>query len=209
MLNWRRNSSIRETESTRRLIPSQWRRRPNGSAIVRDYEELDAVLWADPDRLQQVVWNLLSNAIKFSPPKSSIRVSLHRCGSAVEIVIGDQGEGIDPQFLPHMFDRFRQSDTGPNRRSNGLGLGLSIVKHLVELHGGQVCSGGPGLGLGTRVTVKLPIAESPATLVSGRAARFPRQGVARLATCSSSTTIWRLVSRWRVFSAAISRKWLQ
>src|SRR4029078_3257229 len=90
----------------------------------------------DASRLQQIVWNLLSNAIKFTPAKGRVNVSLKRKDSNVQITVSDTGRGIDPAFVPFMFDRFRQADTGTARHFGGLGLGLSIVRHLVELHGG-------------------------------------------------------------------------
>jgi signal transduction histidine kinase len=110
----------------------------------------------DPDRLQQIVCNLLSNAIKFSPPSSRVELRLQRAGAEVAIVVRDAGAGISPDFLPHVFDRFRQEDAGAKRRFGGLGLGLAIVKHLVELHGGSVTveSGGPDRG--ATFIVRLP-----------------------------------------------------
>ena len=94
-------------------------------------------LSADPGRLHQVVWNLLSNAIKFTPPEGRIHVRLERANSYVEFTVEDSGPGIEPAFLPHVFDRFRQADASSTRRQGGLGLGLAIVRHLVELHGGN------------------------------------------------------------------------
>lgn len=111
----------------------------------------------DPDRLQQIIWNLLSNAIKFTPKGGSVGVRLERIHSHVEITISDTGQGIAPEFLPHVFERFRQSDSSSTRRHGGLGLGLSIVCQLVELHGGSVTAQSPGVGLGTIFKVVLPI----------------------------------------------------
>jgi len=111
----------------------------------------------DPQRLQQVLWNLLVNAVKFTPPGGRVRVSLERVNSHAEIVIEDSGVGITPSFLPHVFERFRQADGSTTRRHGGLGLGLSIVKSLVELHGGSVRADSPGEGQGSRFTVGLPI----------------------------------------------------
>jgi PAS domain S-box-containing protein len=110
----------------------------------------------DPDRLQQVIWNLLTNAVKFTPSGGRIGVSLSRLGSVAELAVSDNGEGIAPEFLPFIFDRFRQGDTSVTRPHGGLGLGLAIVRHLVELHGGrvQVFSAGPGRG--ATFTVHLP-----------------------------------------------------
>jgi signal transduction histidine kinase len=115
-------------------------------------------VWGDPGRLQQVVWNLLSNAIKFTPRDGKVQVVLRRVGSHVEIAVADTGIGIAPPFLGHVFERFRQADASTTRKYGGLGLGLSIVKHLVELHGGTVRVDSPGEGLGTTFTVTLPLA---------------------------------------------------
>jgi PAS domain S-box-containing protein len=110
----------------------------------------------DPDRLQQVVWNLLSNAIKFSPPNGRVGVDLHRWEGGAEIVVSDNGMGISRDFLPHVFDRFRQADSSMTRMQGGLGLGLAIVRHLVEVHGGTVRAESEGEGRGARFTVRLP-----------------------------------------------------
>src|SRR5262249_55563655 len=91
---------------------------------------------ADPNRLQQVVLNLLNNAIKFTPRQGQVKVRLERSGSQIELIVTDTGQGISPEFLPYVFDRFRQADSTTTRRHGGLGLGLAIVRHLVELHGG-------------------------------------------------------------------------
>ncbi len=110
----------------------------------------------DPDRLQQVAWNLISNAIKFTPQGGSVLVSLHRVDSHYEVTVDDTGKGIAPEFLPHVFDRFRQADATTTRAFGGLGLGLSIVRQLVELHGGRVRADSAGEGLGSTFTVSLP-----------------------------------------------------
>ena len=112
----------------------------------------------DPVRLQQVVWNLLSNAIKFTPRGGRVQVRLERVNSHVEISVSDTGPGISPEFLPHVFDRFRQADQRTTRQHGGMGLGLSIVRHLVELHGGTVRAESAGLGEGSTFTVLLPVA---------------------------------------------------
>jgi PAS domain S-box-containing protein len=111
----------------------------------------------DAERLQQVVWNLLSNAIKFTPPDGRVQVELQRVESQVELRVVDTGVGINPTFLPHVFDRFSQSDSSITRSRRGLGMGLAIVKSLVELHGGVVSVSSPGEGQGAVFTVKLPI----------------------------------------------------
>jgi signal transduction histidine kinase/CheY-like chemotaxis protein len=112
----------------------------------------------DPNRLQQVVWNLLSNAIKFTPKEGKVQVLLQRVNSHVEIAIADTGIGIDPQFVAHVFERFRQADASTTRQHGGLGLGLAIAKHLVELHGGTISAHSAGTGQGTTFTVQLPLA---------------------------------------------------
>jgi PAS domain S-box-containing protein len=112
----------------------------------------------DPVRLQQVVWNLLSNAIKFTPRGGRVQVKLERVNSHVEIVVSDTGSGIAPEFLPHVFDRFRQADQRTTRLYGGMGLGLAIVHNLVELHGGNVKAESEGIGKGSTFTVMLPVA---------------------------------------------------
>ena len=111
----------------------------------------------DPNRLQQVMWNLLTNATKFTPKGGRIQVLLERVNSHVEVSVVDTGEGIAPDFLPYVFDRFRQADASTTRRHGGLGIGLAIVKTLVELHGGDVRVKSPGIGAGTTFTVSLPL----------------------------------------------------
>jgi signal transduction histidine kinase/ActR/RegA family two-component response regulator len=112
----------------------------------------------DPTRLQQIVWNLLSNAIKFTPKGGKVDVLLERVNSHVEITVHDSGVGIKPEFLPLVFERFRQADASTTRSFGGLGLGLSIVKQLVELHGGSVRAKSPGEGQGATFIVSLPLA---------------------------------------------------
>ena len=111
----------------------------------------------DPVRLQQVVWNLLSNAIKFTPRGGHVQIRSERVNSHLEIVVADTGQGIASDFLPHVFDRFRQADQKTSRQHGGMGLGLAIVRHLVELHGGTVSAASEGVGQGATFTVMLPI----------------------------------------------------
>jgi len=111
----------------------------------------------DPDRLQQVVWNLLSNAIKFTPKDGRVQVLLTRVNSHLELTVSDTGQGIESKFLPYVFDRFRQADPSTTRTHGGLGLGLAIVRHLVELHGGTVTAESEGAGQGTTFKVSLPL----------------------------------------------------
>ncbi|HEX5042332.1 MAG TPA: ATP-binding protein [Candidatus Polarisedimenticolaceae bacterium] len=116
----------------------------------------------DPGRLQQVVGNLLSNALKFTPSGGTVAVALHRAGAEVEVRVQDTGKGIRQEFLPHVFDRFRQEDATTSRAHGGLGLGLSIVKQLVDLHGGTVVVWSAGDGAGATFTIRLPLtAEAP------------------------------------------------
>ncbi|MBF6941290.1 sensor histidine kinase, partial [Acinetobacter baumannii] len=106
------------------------------------------VIQGDPARLQQVVWNLLTNAIKFTPKGGRITVTYRKVGSHVELAVSDTGQGIPPEFLPHVFDRFRQADAGTTRRVGGLGLGLSISRQLIDLHGGSLGAYSAGEGHG-------------------------------------------------------------
>jgi signal transduction histidine kinase len=117
-------------------------------------------VWGDPDRLQQIIWNLLSNAVKFTPPGGRIELALEETGGAVQISISDTGVGIDAAFLPHVFERFRQADSSTTRAQAGLGLGLSIVRNLVDLHGGTITAASQGLGKGSTFTVTLPTRRS-------------------------------------------------
>ena len=114
----------------------------------------------DPERLQQVIWNLLTNAVKFTPEGGRIEVRVEQVQQHAEICVRDSGIGIDPAFLPFVFDRFRQADPSTTRQHSGLGLGLSICKHLVELHGGTIRAASEGSGKGAAFTVRLPLSES-------------------------------------------------
>ena len=130
---------------------------------------------AIPTALQQVVWNLISNAIKFTPSGGSVRVRLRRSDGHVDVVVEDTGAGIRPDFLPHVFERFRQSASSSTRAHGGPGLGLALVRHLVELHGGTVSAESRGQGHGATFTVRLPLmlaeardrAEAPAVDLQG------------------------------------------
>jgi len=114
-------------------------------------------IMGDPGRIQQVVWNLLVNAVKFTPKGGRVELRLRRVNSHIQIMVSDTGEGIAADQVAHLFERFRQADTGPTRRHTGLGIGLSLVKHLVELHGGTVSGMSAGLGQGSTFTVQLPV----------------------------------------------------
>ena len=129
----------------------------------------------DPTRLQQVIWNLLSNAVKFTPKGGNIEIRLGRSGSDAQLTVADSGEGIDPGFLPYVFDRFLQADGSITRKHGGLGLGLAIARNLIEMHGGQIEASSAGLGKGSTFTVTLPlmplsINESPVKQESPREA---------------------------------------
>lgn len=127
-----------------------------GIQIRMHIEMPDVPLDADPGRLQQVFWNLLTNSIKFTPKSGAIDVSLKCIEASVQISVADTGEGIRPEFLPFVFERFRQADSSTTRRHGGLGLGLSIVKQLVEMHGGRIHADSAGTGRGATFTVTLP-----------------------------------------------------
>ncbi len=129
-----------------------------GVKIRKVLDPLAGPVSGDPNRLQQIVWNLLNNAVKFTPRGGKVDLLLERVNSHLEITVHDTGEGISPEFLPHVFDRFRQADGTTTRRHSGLGLGLSIVKHLVELHGGTVRAKSAGVGQGATFVVELPVA---------------------------------------------------
>ncbi|MCW5621540.1 MAG: hybrid sensor histidine kinase/response regulator, partial [Burkholderiales bacterium] len=119
------------------------------------------IVAADFTRMQQVVWNLLANAVKFTPAGGSVQVSVRRLQEDIELCVRDSGEGIEPQFLPFVFDRFRQQDGSITRRHGGLGLGLAIVRHIAELHGGWVSASSPGRDLGSTFRVLLPVMHPP------------------------------------------------
>jgi len=139
---------------------------------------------ADVDRLQQVFWNLLSNAVKFTPEGGTISVSVTLTDGHLSVSVGDTGIGLDPAFVPYVFDRFRQADQSVTRGHGGLGLGLAIVKHLVELHGGRIDVRSDGVGRGTTFTLVLPrspgveVTERPnATVAEAFAIRLPGKRV--------------------------------
>ena len=140
--------------------------RPTASAkgitLSREVEPMDRLISGDLDRLQQVVWNLLSNALKFTPRGGQVSVWVRLLGDSAEIQVKDTGIGIKEDFLPYVFERFRQSDASSTRSHGGLGLGLSIARHLVEMHGGTVSAASEGEGRGAVFTVLLPLAASPA-----------------------------------------------
>jgi CheY-like chemotaxis protein len=122
-------------------------------------ERAPCLVAGDAERLQQVVWNLLSNAVKFTPEGGRVEARLARVGTQAEISISDTGQGIKAEFLPFVFERFRQADQTTTRTHGGLGLGLAIVRHLVELHGGTVAAESEGAGAGATFKVNLPLVE--------------------------------------------------
>lgn len=132
--------------------------------IQRDIHLDGEQVRGDHDRLQQIIWNLLSNALKFTAPKGHVRVSLDRCGNSVRLSVTDDGKGIAAEFLPHMFEWFRRDETSSQRGQDGLGLGLALVRHLCELHGGSVSASSPGLGRGASFEVRLPLLLAGATV---------------------------------------------
>lgn len=127
-----------------------------GVIVASNIEPGVSSIVGDPDRVQQIIWNLLSNAIKFTPASGSVRLSIRQRSGEVIIDVEDTGKGISPEFLPHVFERFRQADGSATRTSGGLGLGLAIVRHLVELHGGSTEAVSEGLNKGAKFTVRLP-----------------------------------------------------
>jgi PAS domain S-box-containing protein len=128
-----------------------------GIRLQRVLDSETSMVSGDPARLQQVVWNLLSNALKFTPKGGRVQIRLERINSHVEIIVTDTGQGISPDVLPYVFERFRQADSTTTRKHGGLGLGLAIVRHLVEMHGGTVEAESAGVGQGATFTVKLPL----------------------------------------------------
>jgi len=142
----------------------------------------------DAGRLQQLASNLLSNAVKFTPEHGAVAVQLHKNAERVQLQVKDNGIGIAPEFLPHVFDRFTQADTSAARRAGGLGIGLALVRHIALLHGGQVCADSPGPGKGATFTVDLPGA--PASAVSALA-KLP-SGDRRRSTAGAlkGVTVW-------------------
>jgi signal transduction histidine kinase/CheY-like chemotaxis protein len=135
-----------------------------GVRLKVDVQEQMATVSGDPDRLQQVIWNLLSNAVKFTPKGGWVRISLDSPPGVVRCVVEDSGQGIDAKFLPYIFDRFAQADSSTTRANGGLGLGLAIVRHLVETHGGSVNASSSGKGQGAKFTVILPAEDNAAEI---------------------------------------------
>ena len=137
--------------------------------LEKRYDPDPGMIAGDPARLQQVVWNLLSNAIKFTPRDGQVTVELGQRDGSVLITVRDTGVGIKPEFITHVFERFRQADASMTRRHGGLGLGLAIVKHLIEQHGGTVRADSPGEGLGASFSIELPLAKAAPQTTRSRA----------------------------------------
>ncbi|HMB29447.1 MAG TPA: PAS domain S-box protein, partial [Blastocatellia bacterium] len=127
-----------------------------GVTLVANFRRLPERVLGDSTRLQQVVWNLLANAVKFTPAGGRVELRMDGDADHIRIVVSDTGKGVEPEFLPFVFDRFRQADTSSARRYGGVGLGLSLVKHLVELHGGTITAASKGVGRGATFTITLP-----------------------------------------------------
>jgi CheY-like chemotaxis protein len=149
--------------------------------LTSAFATISPIVMGDEDRVQQVVWNLLSNAIKFTPKGGRVHVTIERVDSHIEIAVADNGLGIKPEFLPHVFERFRQADASTKRQFGGLGLGLSIVKHLMELHGGDVRASSLGEGLGSTFTISLPVmpARRPEAIAPGAGAPVDEDAAVR------------------------------
>jgi CheY-like chemotaxis protein len=131
-----------------------------GIKIEKYFDSKPAMISGDANRLQQVIWNLLSNAVKFTDSGGRVRVKVTRVGGAVEISVSDTGLGINKEFLPYVFERFRQADSTTTRQHGGLGLGLAIARHLVEIHGGTINAASGGEGHGATLTIRLPLIEA-------------------------------------------------
>jgi len=161
IISGRLNLQIEKTDLVRLVEEALETVQPAAAArrieIRRTYFADSAPLMGDPGRLRQVAWNLLSNSIKFSPIGASMAVSIRPCDAGLEFQVTDFGKGIAPDFLPYVFNAFRQADSGSNRQHGGLGLGLAIAKQLVELHGGTVSARSDGDGAGAVFTVQLPL----------------------------------------------------
>lgn len=139
--------------------------------LEKHYDPATGMIAGDPARLQQVIWNLLSNAIKFTPRDGLVQIHVRPAAGSIEIAVSDSGAGIAPAFITHVFERFRQGDASTTRQHGGLGLGLSIVKHLIEQHGGTVRVASEGEGRGASFTVELPAATPQ--LIAARPDRAP------------------------------------
>jgi hypothetical protein len=141
-------------ESIDSVLPTA---KAKGLKVTQDLDNTIGPMQIDPPRFHQIIWNLLTNALKFTPKHGRIHITLKRLGSSALLQVSDSGEGIDPDFLPRIFDRFQQADVTYTRKRGGLGVGLTIVKYLVEMHGGTVTAESGGIGKGSTFSVTLPI----------------------------------------------------
>jgi len=161
---------LRETLLTPMVLESVAAIEPTATAkgVTLEFDQCEDVgqVLADPDRLRQVVWNLLTNAVKFTPETGKVTVELRRKGQSVELKVSDTGRGISPEFLPHVFERFRQAEATTTRTTGGLGLGLTIVKQLVERHGGTIVAESEGIDQGATFIVTLPLPRVKGTVSS-------------------------------------------
>ena len=196
MLSGKLRVHIRETDLTIALESAIEAVRPMAQAknitIQATLDHQAGKVLADPDRIQQVVWNLLNNAVKFTPVGGRVLVKLERAGPAVQMIISDTGRGISPEFMPFVFDRFRQADSSATRKHGGLGLGLAIVRQLVELHGGTIRALSEGENQGTTFIVELPLVDlhtpapkfeppvEPSEVTSGSTAQLQLKGLRML-----------------------------
>jgi signal transduction histidine kinase/ActR/RegA family two-component response regulator len=129
-------------------------------SITSRFDDDGPVVNADVDRLQQAIWNVMSNAVKFTPSGGTVQVSVLRTGNVVDITIADSGQGIGADFLPYVFDRFRQADSSTSRRHGGLGLGLALTRQIIELHGGAIEVESDGVDRGSRFSIHLPVSDA-------------------------------------------------
>jgi CheY-like chemotaxis protein len=163
MMSGKLRLNVRETEPVPVVQAAIDAVRPMADAkrltLETDLDPRAGTVRADPDRLQQVVWNLVNNAVKFTPAGGRVAITLRRFDGNLQVQVADDGKGMPPEFLPHVFDRFRQAETSTTRRHGGLGLGLAICRQLVELHGGTISAESPGRDQGSTFTVELPLAD--------------------------------------------------
>jgi CheY-like chemotaxis protein len=147
-----------------------------GIQLITIADQRTPAVSGDPERLQQILWNVLSNAVKFTPRGGKVQLCLEQVNSHIEITVSDTGAGIPAEFLPHVFDRFRQADAGIDRMSGGLGLGLAITRHLVELQGGRIFAASEGAGKGSTFRIELPrrIADTTAAIETREHPLSPR-----------------------------------
>lgn len=139
-----------------------------GIKIETYFDQKPAMISGDANRLQQVVWNMLSNAVKFTESGGRVCLKVTQAGGAVEVSVSDTGQGIDKEFMPYVFDRFRQADSTTTRQHGGLGLGLAIARHLVEIHGGTIRAESPGVGHGATITIRLPLVEAAVSATNSK-----------------------------------------